>query len=204
MVALFMKSMRNYLRCKRAISHQDGWLLEIESCNLLPIWKMMNKTTYLRLQCEFMETFYNDDKMPPINREIMRANAFCVKASGKSVAFDEENEHYNCLLKRMPVTPRLDLAIMRSRHVMAGNKTAREMWGLPRSRWKRGTSLVDDILDLESLLGLSGVFTSTEVCKMTKSYFWNLVRTKGPVGSPRDLRIEQQYLSPSMRLYYIG
>jgi hypothetical protein len=50
---------------------------------------MMNKTTYLRLQCEFMETFYNDDKMLPINREIMRANAFCVKGSGKSIAYDD-------------------------------------------------------------------------------------------------------------------
>ncbi len=113
------------------------------------------------------KTFYNDNRMTPANRETMRANAFCVKSSGWSVAFDEENEHYNCLLKRMPVTPSLDLAIMRSRHAIAGSKSAREMWGLPHNRWKRGTSLDDDILDLESLLGVSGVFVSTVSCKMT-------------------------------------
>jgi hypothetical protein len=60
------------------------------------------------------------------------------------------------------------------------------MWGMPRNRWKRGTSLDDDILDLESLLGVSGVFVSTVACKMTPTYFWDLVRPKGPVGSPRD------------------
>ncbi len=32
-VALFMQSMLSYLRCKHAIATQDGWHLEIESCN---------------------------------------------------------------------------------------------------------------------------------------------------------------------------
>ncbi len=99
MVAQFMKSMRRYLRCKRAIKAHDGWHLEIESANLLRIWKVFGKTTYLRLQCEFMETFYDARKLPVIYREIMRANAFCVKQSGTAVAFDEENEHYNAILK---------------------------------------------------------------------------------------------------------
>ena len=93
MVALFMKSMRSYLRCKRAIKAHDGWHLEIESAHLLRIWKVFGKTTYLRLQCEFMEKFYDSAKLPPIYREIMRANAFCVKESGTAVAFDEENEN---------------------------------------------------------------------------------------------------------------
>ncbi len=59
LIALCMKSMRSYLQCKHAISAQDRWHLEIESCNLLPIWKMTRKSTYFRLQCEFMELFYN-------------------------------------------------------------------------------------------------------------------------------------------------
>jgi hypothetical protein len=41
----------------------------------------------------------------------MRANAFCVKQSGRPVAFDEENKNYNLMIKRAPVTPSLDLAI---------------------------------------------------------------------------------------------
>jgi hypothetical protein len=89
LIAFFLKGMRSYLRCKHAVSAQDGWLLEIESCNLLPIWKMTGKTTYLKLQCEYMETFYNDNRMPPVHCEIMRVNAFCVKTLGKSVAFDK-------------------------------------------------------------------------------------------------------------------
>jgi hypothetical protein len=92
MAALFLKSMRSYLRCPHAIALHDGWHLEIESYNLLSIWKMSGKTTYMRLQCECMEKFYDNDKVPPIYREIMRANNFCVKSSDKALAFDKENE----------------------------------------------------------------------------------------------------------------
>ncbi len=37
MVALFLKLMRSYLRCRRAVVTHDSWHLEIESCNLLTI-----------------------------------------------------------------------------------------------------------------------------------------------------------------------
>jgi hypothetical protein len=85
----------------------------------------------MRLQCEYMEKFYDNDKVPPIYQEIMRANNFCVKSPGKTVAFDKENENYNLRLKRTPVTMSLDVAIMRSCHVMIGDKAAKEMWGVP-------------------------------------------------------------------------
>ena len=186
-VALFMKSMRSYLRCRRAIKAHDGWHLEIESANLLRVWKVMGKTTYLRLQCEFMETFYNGEKMPAIYREIMRVNAFCVKQSGSPVAFDEENEHYNAILKRAPVTPSLDLSIQRSRHVMIGDKAAKEVWGIPHERRTiRGTSMEDDIIEMESFLHRCHVFVSHDKVIMHKDFFWMVVEPKISVGSPRD------------------
>jgi hypothetical protein len=58
----------------------------------------------------------------------MRANNFCVKNSGGAVAFDDENEYYNMLLKKTPVMLLIDVAINRSHHVMIAHKTAREMW----------------------------------------------------------------------------
>jgi hypothetical protein len=127
MVGLFMKSMRSYLRCKRAITSHDAWHLEIESCTIMSIWKLIGKTTYLCLQCEYLETFYNDDKVPPVYREIMRANAFCVKRSGTSIAFDDENENYNRIIKKTPVSPSLAVAVVRSRHVMISEKANTEV-----------------------------------------------------------------------------
>jgi hypothetical protein len=59
---------------------------------------MHQKTTYLRLQCDFMETFYDKAKVPAHIREIIRANNFCVKASSKVVAFDFQNKNYNLYL----------------------------------------------------------------------------------------------------------
>jgi hypothetical protein len=95
MAALF-KNMRSYLRCHRANALHDRWHLENESCKLLSIWKMSGKTTYMRLQCEYMEKFYDNGKVPPIYQEIMSANNFCVMSSGKAVAFDEENKTTIC------------------------------------------------------------------------------------------------------------
>jgi hypothetical protein len=81
----------------------------------------------MRLQGEYTGKFYDNDKVHLIYQEIMRANNFCVKSSGKTVAFDEENKNYNLQIKCTPVTMSLDVAIMRSHHVIIGDKAAKEM-----------------------------------------------------------------------------
>jgi hypothetical protein len=47
-----------------------------------------------------------------------------MKSSGRGVAFDEQNEHYNLQLKKTPVAPSLDLAIAQLRHAFLGVKAA--------------------------------------------------------------------------------
>jgi hypothetical protein len=192
MVALFLKAMRCYLRCDKAINKHDVWHLEIESANLLPIWKTFGKTNYLKIQCEFMERCYDDKLLPPIYREIMRANNFCVKSSGHAVAFDEQNENMNLRIKRCPKADSLDLAIRRSRHLIVGGKGAKELWG-DRKRKNtttdsiRGNSLEDDVALLEQLLLRSNIFMTHDKTKMVKEYFWDHVRPNtNPVGTQRD------------------
>jgi hypothetical protein len=192
MVALFLKAMRCYLRCDKAINKHDVWHLEIESTNLLPIWKTFGKTNYLKIQCEFMERCYDDKLLPPIYREIMRANNFCVKSSGHAVAFDEQNENMNLRIKRCPKADSLDMAIRRSRHLIVGGKGAKELWG-DRKRKNtttdsiRGNSLEDDVALLEQLLLRSNIFMTHDKTKMVKEYFWDHVRPNtNPVGSQRD------------------
>ncbi len=90
-ISLYLKSMRSYNWCRNAIQKHDPWHLEIESCKLMPVWRMTGKTTYLRPQCKYMEMYYNDKKSTPCLREIMRANNFCVKPSGRAIAFGKEN-----------------------------------------------------------------------------------------------------------------
>jgi hypothetical protein len=153
LIGLYMKNICSYIWCKHAISAQDGWHLEIESCNLLPIWKMTGKSTYFRLQCEFMELFYEETKTEPIFCEIMRANNFCVQYSGKAVAYDDENEYYNMLLKKTPGMPLIDIAITRSHNVMIAHKAAREMWGNPIiCKNARGASLEHNIIKIECVI----------------------------------------------------
>jgi hypothetical protein len=143
------------------------------------------KTTYMKCQCKYMERCYDDGKLPPIYHEIMCTNSFYVKASGRAVAFDVQNKNYNLLLKNIPISPSLDLSIMGSRHVMVGDKSSKEMWGLPRQRngMIRGTLLETDILELESIIISCRIFVTHDVMAMNKDYFWNVVCPKVGVGS---------------------
>jgi hypothetical protein len=117
-----------------------------------------------------------------------RGEQFCVKPSGASVAFDEEVEHYNNLLKKTPATPSLDVAVMRSRHVVAGDKASKEMFGIPGKRKTiGGTSLEDDIIELEQLMHSAMVFVDHTPVTMTRDFFFNFVKPKSGVGSPCDI-----------------
>jgi hypothetical protein len=181
-----MKSMCRYLQCKHVISAQDGWNLEIESCNLLPIWKMMGKSMYFRLQREFMELFYDETKTNPIFCEIMRENNFCVKSSGRLVAFDDKNK-YNMLLKKTPVTPSIDVAVTRSHHVMIAHKAARELWGDPIFHNNiRGTSLEHNIIKKERVIGSCEIFELHTPVSMHKDLFRSVICPRTIVGYPRD------------------
>jgi hypothetical protein len=180
MVELFLKSMRTYLRCEIAIATNDSWYMEIESASLLPIWKMNSNYTYFRLQCEYMETYYNVEWVSPFLRETMRANTFCVNRSGHAVAFDEQNESYDLLLKRTPPTSSIDIVVARSRHVIVADKAAKELWGLTRPRASiRGSSLEDDIIMIETILCRFDIFNNHEAVAMHTNYFWeNIDRMK--------------------------
>lgn len=91
----FIKCMDSYLRCKRGISKNAFWDLEKESCLWIAPWKVMGKTTYLRLQCEYIEFVYGTDFASWL-REVMRINNICVLTDTlKGVAFDHVNELYN-------------------------------------------------------------------------------------------------------------
>ncbi len=119
----------------------------------------------------------------------MCANAFCVKPSGSSiVVFDEEIENYNRILKQTPCMPSLDVTVMRSHHSMAGDKVGKEMWGIPRKRNAfRGTSLEDDVIELKVLMHAVSIFISHTAVPMNRVFFWNFVKPKVGVGSPRDI-----------------
>jgi hypothetical protein len=189
MIALFLKSMRCYFRCDTAINKHDTWHLEIESANLMPVWKMHWKTTFLKLQCEYMKCCYNNELLPPVYREIMRASNFCVKSLGRAVAFDEQNENQNLRIKKTPPTNLLELSIKQSRHVMVGDKAAKEMWGMRKPRKNadmiQGTTLESDVMELEKLLATCNLFVTHNNTKMDREYFWkNVNPDEGPVGSP--------------------
>ncbi len=152
---------------------------------------MSGKTMYLCLQYDYMERFYDKAKVPAYIHEIMRANNFCVKALSKVVAFDFRNKNYNLYLKRTPVSPSLELLIMRSRHVMCGMKAKIEMEGLPEYCSKKlscGVSEEDEVMMLEGILAKCLVFTNHQPhpIPIDRDYFWKCVHPPIGVGSECD------------------
>jgi hypothetical protein len=128
-----------------------------------------------------MERSYNGTILLPVLHEIMHANAFCVKATGGAVAFDEQNEYYNLRLKKTPVTPLLDLAIMRLHHAMVGDKAAKEMWGLTGqcSGTIRGRVLESEISKFECVLNSCCIFVDHKAKEITKDFFLECHATEG-------------------------
>jgi hypothetical protein len=70
---------------------------------------------------------------------------------------------------------------------MVGDKAAQEMWAVnTRKRRIEGTSLENDIIELECLLSKCDVLQSHQAVAMEGDYFWKNVRPKTNVGSARD------------------
>ena len=65
--------------------------------------------------------------------------------------------------------------------------SSQELWGIPKSRKKnRGTSVEDDVLELEGVLSSSHVFEYQITTKMNNDYFWKLIKIKRNIGSVCD------------------
>ena len=70
---------------------------------------------------------------------------------------------------------------------MAGDKAAKELWGVPKRRDRtRGTTLADDTLELEGVLFVANVFVCHTPTPMDTNYFLKLIGAKENVGSVRD------------------
>jgi len=114
LIALFMKCVESYNRCKNAIRKEDFWALEKESNIWMGPWKVCDKSTYLREQCEYIEQVCDNTKFHPWMREMMQRNSICVLTDTmKGMAFDEVKELYNAWLKVPPASPYLSTAVNR-------------------------------------------------------------------------------------------
>ena len=190
-IALFMNYVRSYLRCKFGIRNHDFWILEKESCEWLGPWKMCGKHTYLQEQCEQIENVYDDTKLSPVLREIMRSNSISVYSdSKKGMAHDESNEMYNLFLKKAPASQSLSVACERSRHIMIERKCAAEVWGQHVPEPTGTTSEASDVAFFEEILGRCNVFCQHDPVFLSNAYFWQHIRVQSSGGSDRDQQKE--------------
>ena len=197
LVAIFMKCVESYKRCKAAIRKEDFWSLEKESNEWMGPWKVCGKTTYLREQCEYIEHVYDNNKFHPWLRELMRRNSLCVLTSTlKGMAFDEVNELYNAWLKIPPASSYLSTAVNRSKHTMAERKCSNKVWGLSFLCSTSGASEASDVLLLEGVLAESGIFLSNHETAMCDDYFWKYVRKPKNVGTAIDKQKELMCFTP--------
>jgi hypothetical protein len=133
-----------------------------------------------------MEISYNKEKVAPIFWDMMKVNNFCVKSSSMAVAFDEENKHRHLRLKYTPVTPCIEVAVMRSHHVIIMGKAAKK-WGIPKRHIRiRSTLLEHDIIELERVISSCDIVVLHERMLMSKDNFWIVIHPRVNVGSLGD------------------
>jgi hypothetical protein len=175
LVALFMKIMASFLWCKQGISQCNYWIVEKESCDWLPYWNYFGKRDYLRIQCEFMETVYDDSKMSAFDQEIMRINSLWVLSDNRQgMAPDNVNEMYIFYLKMPQPIANFDTACDRSAHTMATCCGQYMLWGPPKmdkSGASCSTSTEKDVLSIQVVLHTAGIFANHTAMVMDDTPF---------------------------------
>jgi hypothetical protein len=190
-VALFIKYVKSYCRSKHGISNIDFWVLEKERVEWLGAWKMLNKSTYLKLTCEFIEQVY-DESLSPYFKEILRLNSIAVMTeSGKGMSMDDVNEKIMWYLKQAPFTPYIDTACKRSAHTMLEKSCNNQIFIASKRNNRKGTSMENQIASIQQLLCDAGIFQSHEAVSMTNDYFWNFAEPSSKIGSAKGKAKEE-------------
>lgn len=163
-------------------------------------WWHQKKREYLRIQAEYVETFYNNDKVDPYTREIMRRNSIWVMSNSKrGIAVDNVNEIYNYYLKTPVPTTSLGTTCERSRHVITGRRCNNDLWGVQEvnpSRARNKAAVFNAVERTEIVLHRSGVFASHAPETMNTDKFWKNVVRPRVSGTDTDRRNESCQLSP--------
>ena len=199
MVALFIKVSASYLRCKKGVHNVDFWLLEQESCDWMGPWKMLGKSTYLRLQCMAIESLYGTEGLSPFTREVMRINRLIILSETETgVSFDFVNELYNLWLKTPPSTPYIETAVERSRHSIMQRTCSAEIFNV-KSKKNKATGKSDyvDKLTIEFILTRAEIFHSHEKVEMHVDFFWKVIRKRNDSGTVLDRTKEFLPFSPA-------
>ncbi|EJK44817.1 hypothetical protein THAOC_36612 [Thalassiosira oceanica] len=172
-VAIFVKYMESYLRCKNAIRDGDFAILEVESVRWLPFWRARKRSKYYDACMRKIETLYGKDMESSV-LESMRINRLPkLNADRSHVTHDELNELQNLWLKMLNPNSNFDTVVSQSTHLSIYRRCGIDVYG-PSA--KRGTppseeSMIDYCV---SVLKNAGV-NDFKPCKLDKNFIWRHV-----------------------------
>ena len=107
-VALFMKYMEAYCRCVDGAKNGNTWLMKIEGCHWLGVYKVAGKTNYVTETLYRMDTLYGD-RISDKELEWKRCNQLYTMTDGDhSMSLDEMNEFLNLWNKGIVTSPILE------------------------------------------------------------------------------------------------
>lgn len=191
LVALSIKFLDSYSRCRDGIRKKDFALREKEGCDWLAAFKFCGKNNYVIEACERIEKLYGPE-MKACLLETLRRNRMAVLTDGgRGMAQDEVNELVNAWLKVPPSTPYLSNVVKRSRHLAFGRKARVKVYGLSSQTTCRGASEEKDVLLIEKFLLNCNIFRDKTAATMTDNYFWSKCKKRKNVGSSQD-RIKEE------------
>ena len=156
-VALFMKYMSAYRRCRDGPKNDNTWLMDVKGCLWLGAYKVCGKNSHVTESLYRMDTLYGK-KMSVEELEWKRRNqSLRMTKDGPSFPLDKVNEFLNARNKGIVTSPDFETVCTQTSPVMLSRATAFDAFGCKNFKSK-SPSTKKDIVKLMALFDWANIF----------------------------------------------
>ena len=194
-VALFANIADRWHMCREAVPLGDGFVLEVEGCDWLPIWSAASKAQYLLEGKRRIETMY---ELQPWLLQYLRCNHFVrLTKDGRLISLDDLCEKQNIFVKDCPKDSNFERVCDRSEHTLMMELCALEFFGPNRSTHSMIPNLKEDVKRILELFERMGIFEGMdETRRLHDNSFWEHIIERN-VGRGNEKQRRKEYVEMS-------
>jgi len=201
-VALFSNIADRWHMCREAVPLGDGFVLEIEGCDWLPIWAAASKAQYLLEGKRRIETMY---ELKPWLLQYLRCNHFVrLTKDGRLISLDDLCEKQNISVKDCPKDSNFESVCDRSKHTLMMELCALEFFGPNQRTHSMIPNLKEDVKRIVELFERMGIFENMdEQRRLHDNSFWeHIIERKVGRGNEKDRKKEYVEMSHHERVAF--
>ena len=199
-VELFANIADRWHMCREAVPLGDGFVLEVEGCDWLPIWAAASKPQYLLEGKRRIETMY---ELKPWLLQYLRCNHVVrLTKDGRFISLDDLCEKQNISVKDCPKDSDFETVCERSKHTLVMELCSLEFFGPNNSTHSMIPNLKDDVERIVDLFERMGIFENMdEQRRLNDNSFWvHIIERKVGRGNEKDRKKEYVEMSHRERV----